>query len=123
MTRRAYLYFVLTFLLGIVIGAWGVFSYGWYSGHWRRSFSKARVIEHMKHDLNLSDTQVRVIEGIIEDSSKKYEALDSQIEPQFAAIREERRNRIRQVLTPEQLVKFNEMVGRSNEKMRRHPPH
>ncbi len=121
MTRRAYLYFVLTFLLGIVLGAWGMFSYGWYSGQWHRTFSKQRTLRHLKRELNLSDLQVQQLSEIMDDSSKKYKALDEKIEPEYDALRDERRNRIRQILNPEQLLKFNEMIQRLKVKPRKHP--
>lgn len=123
MTRRAYLYFALTFVLGVVIGGWGLFSYGWYAGRWHRSFDKQRVVRHLTHDLNLSGTQVQQLSQIVDEYAKKYQDVENQVEPRFTDLREERRNRIRQILTPEQLLKFNELVRRSNERLKKRPPH
>jgi hypothetical protein len=121
--RRAYLYFALTFILGAVAGGAGLFFYGWYGGQWRRHPhghpSKEVIVRRLTHDLNLSDAQVRKLGPIIEDSMKKYSTLQSQIEPQFKAIREESRNQIRQILTPEQTAKFDELVRRMDERIKR----
>lgn len=123
MTRRAYLYFSLTFLLGLLIGAWGMYSYARYSGRWHWKFSQERIIHRLQRELSLSDQQVQQLTAIMDESAKKYADLESEVEPQFAALREERRNRIRQILGPEQLVKFNELVRRSNQRARKHPAH
>ena len=122
MTRRAYVYFLLTFILGLLVGGWAIFGYGWYGGRWRRNFSRERVIQHLQQDLNLTDAQAQQLNQIIDEYWKKSRELQHQIEPQFSALREERRERIRKILTPEQLVKFNEIVQRSNERMKRMPP-
>lgn len=121
MTRRAYLYFVLTFLLGVTVGGAGTLYYGWYFGHWRHEFNPRRVVMHMKRDLDLSETQVQQVDEIIEDSRKKFGALQQQEAPQFQAIREETRERIRKILNPQQLANFNERVRSFDERAKRQP--
>jgi len=110
MKGRVYLYFVLTFVLGIIIGGAGMFYYGWHTGRWRRGFSKERVVSHLQQELSLSSPQVQQLSQIIEDSSHKYRQLRGQVDPQFQALREDTDNRIRQILTPAQLDKFNALV-------------
>ncbi len=121
MTRRAYIYFALTFLLGIVVGAAGLLFYGWYWGHWQHGFDKQRMVRHLTRELNLSDTQVHQLNEIVYEWAKNYKDLEKQVEPQFEALREARRSRIRQILTPEQLTKFNELV-RKSERMKKQKP-
>jgi len=118
MTRRAYLYFVLTFLLGLVLGAAGLFCYAWYHGHWHRSFDKTRVVERLKRDLNLSDAQAQQLGPIVDDWVKKGRDLQSRVSPQFQALREEFRERVRKILNAEQLETFNELVRRHDERMK-----
>jgi Spy/CpxP family protein refolding chaperone len=123
MTRRAYLYFALTFLLGAVVGGAGFFFFGWYTGHWHRGFNKDRVVRHMSRDLKLSPAQTEQLSGIMDDSMQKFRALREQGKPQFDALQAETRDRIRQILTPEQVIRFNEMVRRLDEaQKRRRPP-
>jgi Spy/CpxP family protein refolding chaperone len=121
MTRRAYLYFIVTFLLGIIVGGAGVLFYGWYGGHWHHGSEKRRVVQRFTRELNLNDAQVKQLDQIMDDSMKRFEDLRKQFEPQFDAAREESNNRIRQILTPEQLVKFNEMVRRFEERRKAKP--
>jgi hypothetical protein len=118
-TRRAYIYFVLTFLLGIILGGSGVFYYGWYSGHWRRDFDLNRVVDRMKRDLTLEDSQVQQLRQILQESGRKRKELQQKNHPEFEALHEETRNQIRKILNPDQLVKFNEHVRRSDERMKK----
>ncbi len=122
MTRRAYLYFILTFILGVLVGAAGTYFYAWHSGHWHRPFSRARVVQHLRHDLNLSDTQTQQVDQILADSGKKFQEIQKSMDPQFQALREDTRNRIRQILTPEQVTKFDEIVRRIDEMHKRRGP-
>ena len=122
MTRRAYIYFVLTFLLGIILGGSGVFFYGWYSGHWRHEFDLNRVVDRMKRDLSLEDSQVQQLRQILQESGRKRKELQQKNQPEFEALHEETRNQIRKILNPEQLAKFNEHARRSDERMKKKAP-
>jgi len=121
MTRRAYVYFILTFLLGVIVGGAGVLFYGWYGGHWHRGFEKQRIVRHLSQELKLTDAQVKQLDQIVDDSMKKFMELRKQVDPQFEAVREESNNRIRQILTPDQLTKFNEMLRRFEERRKGRP--
>jgi hypothetical protein len=121
-TRRAYIYFVLTFLLGIILGGSGVFFYGWYSGHWRHEFDLNRVVDRMKRDLSLEDSQVQQLRQILQESGRKRKELQQKNQPEFEALHEETRNQIRKILNPDQLAKFNEHARRSDERMKKKAP-
>ncbi|HVA01472.1 MAG TPA: hypothetical protein VMV34_07435 [Terriglobia bacterium] len=121
MTRRVYLYFMLTFLLGIVVGGVGLYTYGWYTGQWRPKFNRQHVIEVLQRKLGLSSTQTAQLKQIVDEMQSKQGAVRQQVEPQFQAIREEARSRTRVILNPEQLQKFNEMVKRWDEWRKKHP--
>lgn len=124
MTRRIYLYFVATFLLGAIVGAVGAFLYGWYGGRWQRSMRPDRewVIRRLTRDLNLTEAQVAEVRKAFEEVGAKQKALEDEVDPKFRALREERRERIRAVLTPEQRAKFDEIVRRVDERRGRRPP-
>jgi hypothetical protein len=122
MPRRAYLYFAVTFVLGVVVGGCGLFYYAWYSGHWHREFDRQRVVRHLTREVHLSDTQVRQVDQILADTAKNYSELHKLVDPQFDAIRAQTRDRIRQILTPEQVVRFNEWVRQADERRRQHSP-
>jgi len=112
MKQRAYLYFLSTFLLGVVVGAVGLFLYAWYGGHWHRPMAPRDFVQYLTRELNLDAQQSRQLTQILDESRKKYEALHSQVRPQFEALRQETDNQIRQILKPEQARKFDDVIRR-----------
>ena len=119
MSRRAYLYFALTFLLGVIIGGTCVYYYAWSTGYWRRPFNRQSFVSRLKAQLNLSDTQVPQLEQILDGSTRKFESAQQQADSELNAIRQETRDRIREILSPEQTQKFDELVRRWDEKRKR----
>jgi len=122
MTRRAYLYFTLTFLLGIVVGGAGTYYYAWHNGLWHRRFSKERVVSHLKSELRLSDSQVQQLGQIMDEADQKHRQLQQQVNPQFQALHDETNDKIRTILTPDQLTRFNELVREAEERRKRVGP-
>ena len=110
MKQRVYLYFVLTFLLGAVIGAVGFYLYAWYGGHWRKATNRGQFEQDLTRQLKLSEQQASQLGQIMSDSRKKYDELHNQVRPQFEALRDQTDDQIRQILTPDQVSKFNELV-------------
>jgi signal recognition particle GTPase len=119
MSRRAYLYFALTFLLGVIVGGTCVYYYAWSTGYWRRPFNRQSFVSRLKAQLNLSDTQVSQLEQILEGSTKKFRAIQQQSDSESNAVREDTRNKIRQILSPQQTQEFDELVRRWDEKRKR----
>ena len=124
MTRRAYLYFTLTIVLGAVLGGAGVYYYLWHSGRLQHpgGFNKARAEAHLKKDLNLSSEQMQQLDQIFNEGSKKIDDLQQQVDPQFQAIHMETRARIRQILNPDQAKRFDELVKEMDERRKRRGP-
>jgi len=119
MSRRAYLYFALTFLLGAILGGGCVYYYAWSTGHWHRPFIRRNFVSRLKAELNLSDTQVQQLEQILDGSTKEFQSAQQQADSQLNAIRQETRNRIRQILSPPQTQQFDELVRRWDERRKR----
>ena len=119
MSRRAYLYFALTFVLGVVVGGAAVYYYAWSTGHWHRPFNRQSFVQRVKSELNRSDAQVSQLEQILDVSTGRFRAAQQQSDTQLNAIRQETRNQIRQILTPEQSQKFDELMRRWDERRRR----
>ena len=120
MTRRVYIYFTVTFVLGVALGGLGVYYFLWSSGRIaHRGFNKERTLSHLKKELNLSDSQVQQISQIFDEGSQKIKEIQNQTDPQVQAIHQENRNRIRQVLSPDQVKKFDELVRQIDERRKR----
>jgi Spy/CpxP family protein refolding chaperone len=120
MTRRVYLYFTVTFILGAALGGLGVYYFFWATGRIaHRSFNKDRALSHLKKELNLSATQVQQLSQIFDDGAQKIKEIQKQMDPQLQALRQENRNRIREILNPDQVKKFDELVRQIDERRRR----
>jgi Spy/CpxP family protein refolding chaperone len=77
------------------------------------------LIKRMNEEVGLASDQQDQIKKILDETSDKYRELRKEMdpaiknfEPRFNAVREESRNRIRALLTPEQLPKYEEMVNK-----------
>ena len=119
MSRRAYLYFALTFLLGVIVGGTCFYYYAWSTGHWRRPFNRQSFVRRLKGELDLSDAQVSQLEQILDGSTSKFRSTQQQADAQLNSIRQETRSGIRQILTPQQTQKFDELVRRWDERRKR----
>lgn len=119
MSRRAYFYFALTFLLGVVVGGTCVYYYAWSTGHWHRPFNRQSFVRRLKSELDLSDTQVTQLDRIVDGSTIKVRTAQEQSDAQLNAIRQDTRSQIRQILSPEQTQKFDELVRRWDERRKR----
>jgi hypothetical protein len=115
MTRRAYLYFVITFLIGIFVGGAGVYYYAWSAGKWHRPFNENAFIRYWTDQLSLSPTQATQCRAITNDTIKKHVSVDQQHSAQVEALRDDWRARIRQILNPQQAIKFNQINLRHDE--------
>ncbi|MGD1104878.1 MAG: hypothetical protein ABSA59_22765 [Terriglobia bacterium] len=126
MTRRVYLYFLATIVLGAILGGVGVYCFLWYTGRLQHhtGFNKDRAVAHLKKELNLSYAQTQQVGQIFDASSQKVRDVQKQIDPQFQAIHLETRARIRQILNPDQAKKFDEFIRAIDErhKWRGSPP-
>jgi Spy/CpxP family protein refolding chaperone len=124
MTRRVYLYFVATIVLGAILGGAGVYYFLWHTGRLQHpgGFNKDRAVARLKKVLDLSDAQTQEIGRIFDESSQKMADLQKQVDPQFQAIHLETRARIRQVLNPDQAGKFDDFVREIDERHKRRGP-
>ncbi|HEX5735224.1 MAG TPA: hypothetical protein VF131_20510 [Blastocatellia bacterium] len=79
------------------------------------------LLTKMDNKLDLSEEQKREIGAILEETSEKYIEIRRDLqprvkeyEPRFDAVRQQSRERIRAVLKPNQLSKYEEMVQESD---------
>jgi len=120
MTRRVYLYFVVTIFLGAVLGGVGSYYFMWYTGRLQHTpSSRKERVARLTKVLSLSDAQAQQVDQIFEESSRKVSELQKQIDPQFQAIHMETRSRIRQILDPDQQKKFDEFLRGIDARRRR----
>jgi len=123
MTRRAYLYFVVTIILGAILGGAGAYYWLWSTGRLQhRGFNKERAVARLKRNLNLSKDQAQQVGRIFDEASQKVREVQKQVDPQFEAIHQETRARIRQLLNPDQAKKFDDLIRAIDARHRRTGP-
>ena len=127
--RRAIALVLLVFVLGIALGAVSTYvvagrrvagAPGQGSSHKDR---RARLVEQLTHELNLTADQQKQLEAILTDMQGKYRALHDQIAPQSEQIRQQGREKIRGILAPEQKPKFEEFMRRLDEDRKKRDQH
>lgn len=121
-SRRVYIYFALTFLLGILAGGAGTFYFGRQLSPPGGPARRERILRRMMRELNLDEKQSQQIRAIMEETGGKIGDLRRQHRPEFDAIRAASRDRIRAVLRAEQATKFDEMVKKFDERRQKRTP-
>jgi Spy/CpxP family protein refolding chaperone len=111
--RKPVLWLLIVFALGLVLGVlaselaggWGIFGGRGRRGDWRQ-----HAVERFTRELSLSAEQRQQLETILDETKKKYQGISETTRPQYEAARQEGREKIRVILTPEQKVKFEELI-------------
>ena len=106
--RKAHLIVITAFILGIAVGASG--QYLLYQSPPPAASTPADVADEMTRAVKLDPSQRLQVMQILGECQKQSQELKEQNRPQFQAIRENARNRIRAILSPEQLALFNQWI-------------
>jgi Spy/CpxP family protein refolding chaperone len=123
--RKAILLVALVFVLGIALGAAGVYVVTT-RVHAARPQAAARgglvpadVVARLNGELNLTPDQQKQIEAILSDTQARYAEIHRQAAPEYDQARHQGRVRIRELLTPEQQPKFDQFLRRVDEERQR----
>jgi Spy/CpxP family protein refolding chaperone len=118
--REATALVIVVFVLGIVLGSLG--THYWEDRVWGArlaSSGRNNIFEQYTQQLELTPDQQKQLAGIIDDTRAKWRTLYQPLEPQHEEIRQQGRDRIRAILTPEQRPKFEEFVRRLDEERKK----
>jgi len=107
--RKAHLIVVTAFILGIAVGASGQYLLS-HQAVQPSASTPVDVADEMTRVLKLDQSRRSQVIQILSDCQKQSQDLREQTRPQFQTIRENTRNRIRALLSPEQLVSFNQWI-------------
>jgi len=126
--RQAAIWVTAVFILGAALG--GVFGYMF--GHHSVAASavpkseperRAKRVEQMTKDLSLTPEQGQKLDAILSQLHGEYKVLHEQNDAQLDQARQRGRNRIREILTPEQKPKFEEFIKKMDaERLKNQPP-
>ena len=124
---KARLIVVSVFVIGFAAGALALNLYQSLNGSNKRAPRRGGtefLIGKMNEEVGLTSDQQEKIRKILDETSEKYKQIRVEIdplvkpfEPRFNAVRQESRDRIRTLLTSEQLPKYEEMI-KTHDKMR-----
>jgi Spy/CpxP family protein refolding chaperone len=121
-SRKAYVVVFVLFILGIALGSVGTYLVTTRVQAARPAGIAPGVPSHMAlftRDLNLTPDQQMQIQAILSDTRAHYAELHSKLDPEYEQVRQQGRDHIRQVLTPEQGPKFEELMRQMDEERRK----
>jgi len=105
--RKAHLIIVTAFILGVAAGASGQYLLSHQAAP-RLASTTTDVTDELTRILKLDQSQRSQVMQILGDCQKQSQDLKEQTRPQYQAIREHGRDRIRAILSPEQLTQYNQ---------------
>ncbi len=105
--RKAHLIIVTAFTLGIAVGASGQYLLS-HQAHPRPVSTVTDVTNELTEVLGLDQSQHSYVVQILSECQQQNQALKSQTRPQYRAIRDNARNRIRAILSVEQQTLYNQ---------------
>jgi Spy/CpxP family protein refolding chaperone len=97
------------FVLGFAAGALALNAYRSWTRASRRVERGRDRFERTFEQLQLNDGQKEQVRQILADAREQMRAAERENEPRFAEIRRQSDERLRQVLTPEQWERFQQM--------------
>jgi Spy/CpxP family protein refolding chaperone len=121
-SRKAFLLVFVLFVLGVALGSVGTYLVTMRVQAARPQATLAHNPGHtmamFTRDLNLNSDQQNQIQAILNDTRSRYASLHQKLDPEYEQVRHEGRERIRQVLTPEQRPKFEDLLRQIDEDRR-----
>jgi Spy/CpxP family protein refolding chaperone len=122
--RKAALLVFGLFLLGVAVGSLGTYAVTTHVLAARPQIGLAHnmghTVEMFTRELSLTPDQQNQIQAIFNDTRAKYGQLHEKLDPEYEQVRQQGRQQIRRMLTPEQLPKFEDLLRRLDEERRRH---
>src|SRR5579864_3264847 len=120
--RKAFLLVFVLFVLGVGLGSVGTYLVTMRVQAARPQATLAHNPGHtmalFTRDLNLNPDQQNQIQAILNDTRSRYASLHEKLDPEYEQVRHEGRQRIREVLTPEQRPKFEDLLRQIDEDRR-----
>jgi Spy/CpxP family protein refolding chaperone len=122
---------LVVFVLGVLLGGLG--NHLWGERVWGHAYPPAmpshdQIVSALTHELQLTPDQQQQLGVIVDDTKSKIHAAYAPADAQREQLRQQGRARIRAILTPEQLPKFEAFMARIDEQRKKEaeqhqPPH
>lgn len=126
-TRKAAIWVVIVFLLGVVGG--GMLGYG-YAHHSVSAASaplteperRAKRVAQWTQDFGLSSEQAKQVDAILLQLHGQSKTIRDQSDAQMEQLRKKGREQIQAILTPAQRPKFDEWLAKRDAERLKNPP-
>jgi Spy/CpxP family protein refolding chaperone len=122
-SRKAFLLVLVLFVMGVALGSVGTYLVTMRVQAARPQATLAHNPAHTMamytRDLNLNPDQQNQIQAILNDTRARYAELHEKLDPEYEQVRQQGREHIRQILTPEQRPKFEDLLRQIDEDRRR----
>lgn len=122
---------LVVFVLGVLLGGLG--NHLWGERVWGHAYPPGgpthdQLVGALTHELQLTADQQQQLSAIVDDTRSKIHAAYAPADAQREQLRQQGRARIRAILTPEQLPKFEAFMARIDEQRKKEaeqhqPPH
>lgn len=119
MNRKAIFSVVAVFVLGALLGGLGVYAWTQRVHGAPVVHTKKSSVERLTDVLSLTAPQQEQVRAILGDTKGRFDATYDTIRPQMDSIRQQGRQQIRAILTPEQLPRFEEHLRQLDEERKR----
>jgi Spy/CpxP family protein refolding chaperone len=80
---------------------------------------RAQKREQLAREVGLTADQQAQVAAILDEAQTEYKAIHAVSDPQVDAVRHKSRDKIRQILNPDQKAKFEEFIRRMDEERKR----
>lgn len=112
---------LVVFVLGVLLGGLG--DHLWGKKVWGQTPApithRDQIIDTLTHELDLTPEQVKQVTAAVDQKQAEIEKLYAPLDAQRDQIRQQGREQIRAVLTPEQQAKFDAFLNRLDEMKRK----
>jgi Spy/CpxP family protein refolding chaperone len=121
-SRKAFALVALVFMLGAAFGVAGMLATRRVLGAGDRvvRVGQPSTQSQLIREMNLSADQERQFRQILAETRDRYDAIRNAMDPQMREVRQQSRDRIREILTPEQRPGFEQFLrssrGRRNDR-------
>lgn len=122
--REAAVLVFIVFLLGLLLG--GVGNHVWDEHVQGRENQppgarppRNQVVSELTRELELTSDQQTQLGAIIDQTRAKWDVLEAPIQPERERIRQEGRQRIRAILTPDQVKKYDAFMQHLDEQRKK----
>jgi|SRR3990172_1874985 len=108
--RKAVALVTLVFVLGIAFGIAGVLVGRRVSSARNQGGGQSRQLSQLTRELNLTPDQEMQFAQVLADLRDRYEVIRDEMDPRLREVRQQSRERIRQILTAEQRPGFDDFL-------------